>query len=327
MLHDFRDAFRTARRQPGFAGLAVLTLGLGIGVVTTMFSLLDAVLFRPLPYPDWRRIVVVRESDPGGEHAVAPPAYFDWRDEARLLDGIAAVSDEWFNLVGRGEPERLGGARVTAEFGAVMRVAPALGRWFGRENETPGSDQVVVTSHSLWQRRFGGDSAVVGSAVTLTDRSYTIVGVMPPGFDYPEGADVWAPLVPSPALRAPSQRRSHDLGVVARLAPGISLERADAELDRISAARRGDDPMLAELDAPLEARLRPRLAAAGALLGLAGAAALTRVLRGLLFGVSPADPATFGAVAATLGAVALLASFVPALRAARIDPVEALRQE
>ena len=257
MLHDLRDALRTTRRHPGFAGLAVLTLGLGIGVVTTMFSLLDAVLFRPLPYPDWQRIVVVRESEPGGEHAVAPPAYFDWRDEARLFEGIAAVSDEWFNLVGRGEPERVGGARVTAEFGAVMGVAPALGRWFGRENETPGADEVVVISHDLWQRRFGGDPAVVGSAVILTDRSYTIIGVMPPGFDYPDGADVWAPLVDEPDLRAPNQRRSHYLGVVARLAPGVSIERADAELDRISAARRGEYPMLAALDAPLEARLTP----------------------------------------------------------------------
>ena len=233
----------------------MLILGLGIAVVTTMFSLLDAVLFRPLPYPDWQRIVVVRESEPGGEHAVAPPAYFDWRDEARSFVGIAAVSDEWLNLVGRGEPERVSGARVTAEFAAVMGVAPALGRWFGREHETPGSDQVVVISHGLWQRRFGGDPAVVGSSITLTDRSYTIIGVMPPGFDYPDGVDVWAPLVASADLRAPSQRLSHYLGVVARLAPGVSVEQADAELDCISAARRSDYPMLSDLDAPLEARL------------------------------------------------------------------------
>ena len=257
MVHELRDAFRTARRHPGFAGLAVLTLGLGIGVVTTMFSLVNAVLFRPPPYPDWQRIVVVREAEPGGGQAVAPPAYFDWRDEARLFEGIAAVSDETFNLVGRGEPERLAGALVTAEFAAVMGVAPARGRWFGRENETPGSDQVVVISHGLWQRRFGGDPAVVGSSITLTDRSYTVIGVMPPGFDYPDGADVWAPLVASADLRAPNLRLSHYLGVVARLAPGVSIEQADAEQDRISAARRNDYPMLAGLDAPLEARFTP----------------------------------------------------------------------
>lgn len=258
-MNDLRYALRALRNQPGFAAIAVFTLALGIGVNTTIFSLLNAVLFSPLPYPDPERIVSVAEYrlGEGRSNSVAPPAYFDWRDQAGTVSAIAAWTGSFFNLVGRAAPERIEGVLATADLGAVMGVPPALGSWFTRANEEPGADQAVVISHDLWQTRFGGDPAVIGKTVTLTDRVYTIVGVMPPGFSYPAQTVVWVPFAPGPAGRAPEERRSQYVRVVARLAPGVSIDQADAELDRISVQMAPKYPLLRQLEHPQEASVLP----------------------------------------------------------------------
>jgi putative ABC transport system permease protein len=246
-MNDVHYALRTLQRSPGFAALAVGTLALGVAVTTSMFSLLNAVLLRPLPYPQPERIVQVLERDPkdGSTFAVAPPAYVDWRDQARSVVALAAVAGTWYNLVGNGPPERIGGAEVGADFVNVMGVAPALGSWFSRANEHPGgADQVVVLSHDLWRTRFGGDPGVVGKSITLSDRSFTVVGVMPAGFAFPARARLWVPLALGAEDTGPQQRRSHYLDVVARLAPGASATSARAELDGIDARTTPLYPML-----------------------------------------------------------------------------------
>lgn len=241
--------------------MSVATLALGVGATTSIFSLLKAVIVNRLPYGEPDRIVAVREHDPknGTSFDVAPPSYLDWREQARSFSAFSAVSNEWFNLVGTDEPERIPGAAVTADFPQALGVAPLLGGWFARPNEDPGADAVVVLSYDLWQRRFGGDPAIVGQTITLTDRARAVVGVMPPGFAYPAetrmgASHVWVPLVLDAGERAPEQRRSHYLDVVARLAPGVSLEAAAAELDRISLEAA---PRYSMLQTPLGARLTP----------------------------------------------------------------------
>jgi predicted permease len=253
-MNELRYALRSLLRAPGATAVSVFTLALGLGAATTIFSLLNAVVLNRLPYFEPDRIVTVREHEPktGNSFAVAPPAYFDWRAETRSFSAFAAVAGGWFNLVGTGEPERIAGASVTADFAEALGIAPSRGRWFVEANEAPGSDGVVVLSHDLWRDRFGGDPAIVGKTITLTDRVHVVVGVMPAGFAYPDESRVWVPLAIGPDERVPEGRRSHYLDVVARLAPGVAPEAADAELDRISLQAA---PGYTMLDTPLGARL------------------------------------------------------------------------
>src|SRR5580700_5324465 len=180
-----RLSLRILRRNPGFTLTAVLTLGLAIAVNSAVFSVLNALFLRALPYPDASRIVALWQSNPErglSQQLVSVPDYFDWKDNTRVFDAMAAWNFQYFNLSGSNEPERVEGLQVTAGFFPILGVSAVIGRTFVPEEERPGSDRVVILSHNLWQRRFGGDPSVVGRTVLVEGQPYLVVGVLPGDF-------------------------------------------------------------------------------------------------------------------------------------------------
>ncbi|HKQ61381.1 MAG TPA: ABC transporter permease [Candidatus Polarisedimenticolaceae bacterium] len=235
LLHDLRFALRLLYKQPAFAVFAVVTLALGIGAATTIFSVTEAVLLRPLPFPEPGRLVWIwGRWEQSSRASVSAPDFRDYREQARSFERFAAATSfvDAFNLTGSGSPELIPGALVSAEFFDTLGVRPKLGRGFAPDDEHAKEPQVALVGHALWQRRFGGDPALVGRALTINGQSVTVVGVMAPDFEYPSGAQLWLPL----PLDAPGfqLRRAHFLRPVARLAPGVSLEAAQAEVDTIA---------------------------------------------------------------------------------------------
>jgi putative ABC transport system permease protein len=246
-LKDLRYGFRSLLKRPGFTCILVITLALGIGANTAIFSVVNAVLLRPLPFQDPDRLVTLWERNPKQGYDQNPPAagnYMDWRDQNRVFAQMAIYApSKKFNLSIEDQPERIMGAAVSASLFAVLGVNPAQGRVFSPEEEQPGRDQVVLISHSLWQRRFAAEGNLVGRTITLDNKSYTIIGVMPENFRFPGGtgtvlgtftaapADLWVPLaLDAAALR---QRSSHSLNVIARLKPGVTTGEASVEMDGI----------------------------------------------------------------------------------------------
>jgi putative ABC transport system permease protein len=261
-------ALRTLRRSPGFALVAVVTLALGIGANTAIFSVVDAVLVRPLPFSEPERLVSVSELTPGAkreEFAVAPATFLDWRAGVRSFSSVAAWQTRWLNLTGSGEPSRLRAAAVSASLFSTLGVSPALGRGFGPESEQPGNDAVVVLGNGLWRERFGGDPRVVGTTVSMDGRPYVVAGVMPPEFRFPEEAEMWVPLAFS-AEQATSHG-AHMLSVVGRLAPGATLDGARAEVQGVARRLAVESPETNQgwsadavsLDQALVGRVRPAL--------------------------------------------------------------------
>jgi putative ABC transport system permease protein len=231
LAQDVRYGLRTFLHNKAFTAAAVLALALGIGATTAVFSVVDAVLLRPLPYPDSDRLVVAlhRGIDP-----VAPANFLDWKRQGTAFEQVAAAEYWTPNLSGGDAPETVQALRLTADTFPLLGVSPLLGRALPSEEE-PGQDHVAVLGYALWQRRFGGDPAVVGRPITLNGEPYTVVGVMPRGFEFPPfwatGAELWAPL--SLADRAAS-REGSSLRVFARLKPGVSLGRARADMAAIT---------------------------------------------------------------------------------------------
>lgn len=244
-LTDFRYAVRQLHRRPGFAAVAVLTLALGIGANTAIFSVVNTVLLRPLPYAQPDRVVAVWNAFDGREdYSLSAPELIDYRREIRSFEHLAAYDVTDANLTGDGPPERLSIARVTASLFSALGVDAAVGRTFVADEDVPGQDDVVVLGHGLWQRRFGGDPSVVGRAVRLDGRSRRVVGVMPATFRLPQdfeaedATQLWVPLALD--LENLGGRGSHGLDAVARLRPGASLAEANAEL-RVVAQRWVDE--------------------------------------------------------------------------------------
>jgi len=247
LVRDTRYALRAVRRNPGFALVAVLTLALGIGANTAIFSVVDAVLLRPLPYRDADRLVTVASSVSDGPGAGAGPAmalaYPDYRDVAKLTDavaGIAAYASDRSNFTNTDQPRELQVTRTTADLFTVLGVSPVVGRAFGAGEMR---DPLAVISHALWVSSFGGDGSVLGRPISLDGKSFTIVGVMPAGFAFPDAAtDVWIPIgwALADAPGAAVTRTYRAFSTVARLAPGASLDRLRLDLDllgrRISAS-------------------------------------------------------------------------------------------
>ncbi len=236
MLHDLRIALRSLRRVPGFAAVVVLTLALGIGANTAIFSVVNGVLFTPLPYPQPDRLVLVWEQNPhrgSSRNTVSPSNYLDWRDRARSFSGLAAFTWTGITLTG-GNPEHAEGRAVSPEFFTVLGMTPALGRTFTAEENAPGAGKVIVLSHGLWQRRFGGDSTIVGRTIAVAGGDVRVVGVMPASFQsMPLGQDqYWEPLGLDPADR---ERRGRYAMVVGRLRDGVSADQAQAEMTSIAA--------------------------------------------------------------------------------------------
>ncbi len=234
--HDLRYGSRMLWKNKGFTAVAVIALALGIGANSAIFSVVNTVLLRPLPYKDADRLVIVWEDNtklgfPNDTPAVAN--YIDWRNQSTVFEGMAALADLSINLTGAGEPERFDGKRVSANFFSLLGVEPLLGRGFLPEEDVPGANHVVVLSHGLWQRRFGSDKGLVGKSITLNGEGYTVVGVMPPGFKFMnEDVGMWVPIAFTP--QQATNRGSHYLQVVARLKPGVTVEGAQAEMSTIA---------------------------------------------------------------------------------------------
>src|SRR3982751_4646763 len=233
-IRDARYALRQLRKTPGFALVAVLTLALGIGATSAIFSVVNGVLLRPLPFPDADRLVRVYEIVPQyGRFSVAPATFLDWRKQATTLERLSTFNAGSATLAGSDGPERLTTATVSWDLFELLKVSPVLGRTFVEAEDAPGKNSVVVLSFGLWQRRFGGDPAGLGGALPRSGEPVTIVGVMPRDFFYPSrDIEVWQPIALNPAN---ATRGGHFLGVIARLKPGASVGEASAELKAISA--------------------------------------------------------------------------------------------
>jgi putative ABC transport system permease protein len=235
LWQDLRYGVRMLRTQPGFSVIAALTLALGIGANSAVFSVVNAVLLRPLPYRDPDRIVTVGHYRAIFDADVVCGADFlEWQDQAKVFEQIVAYSSGRVDLTGSGEPARLGAGFVSADLFATFGVAPARGRAFTLDEDKPGGAPVVILSHGLWQRRFGGDPQVIGRALTLGGQSRTVIGIMPPGFQFPEDIDLWMPLalnVSQELRREPNTASA--VNVIARLKPGVTLEAARADLSVI----------------------------------------------------------------------------------------------
>ncbi|HET7453780.1 MAG TPA: ABC transporter permease, partial [Thermoanaerobaculia bacterium] len=232
-----RYAFRSLRKSPGFAAVAIATLALGIGANTAIFSVVDAVVLRPLPYRDPQRLVMLWERRPKSDHVVASyPDFLDWRDRSRSFDGAAAYSGWTFNLTGNGPPERVDSAVVSAGFFDVLGVTPHLGRGFRPEEETKGRDDVVVLGHRLFVRRFLADPHILGKKILLNGKPFTVIGVAPDGIRLPNLAAATAGglFVPITHGYRPDNRQGHYLSVVARLKRGVTLAAARADLSGIA---------------------------------------------------------------------------------------------
>lgn len=229
----FRYAFRTLGRQPTFVLTALLTLTLGIGANTAIFSVLRAVVLNPLPYDDPEQIAVLWEVNPEGNlERVSIPTYQDWKSDASTMASLAAYRHVDFTFAGSGDPQNVSGVRATPELFAVLRADARLGRTFVADEARIGADRVVVLSHGFWQRVLGSDPRIIGTAIQLDARPYTVVGVMPPGFEFPTSTDVqvWTPLAFDPKDLHGQSRRARSLLVVGRMAPDATPERAQEEL-------------------------------------------------------------------------------------------------
>ncbi|WP_224247771.1 ABC transporter permease [Hyalangium gracile] len=229
LLEDLRFAVRILRKNPGFTAVAILTLALAIGANTAIFSVVNGVLLRPLPFPEPDRLFqVFRRSPDWVATSLSEPQYAFVASQSQPFSGVTAypAMNSGFNLTGDGLPERIMGTRVTRSFFEVIGVRPALGRTFHPEEDVPGGPHVVVLGHSLWQQRFGGSPDIIGRSLSLNGDTFTIVGVAPPGFGFPDSAQLWTPLQLNPA----STDDGHYLMVVGRLRPGVQPEQVSAML-------------------------------------------------------------------------------------------------
>jgi putative ABC transport system permease protein len=237
LIKDIRYGLRGLLKRPGFTAVALITLALGIGANTAIFSLINAVLIRPLPFHQPDRLVWTWGNirNGGNRASVSPLDYLDYRHQQRTFEQFAAMTSFPIsaNLTGSGEPQRLSGAGVTGNFFQALGVQPALGRTFMIENETTGHDQVAVISYGLWQKRFGGDPAIVNKKITLDEKTYEVMGVMPRDFEFPATSELWLPLNfdTQPGLK---QRKAHFLRPVGRLKAGVTLAQAQADTDAIA---------------------------------------------------------------------------------------------
>jgi putative ABC transport system permease protein len=240
MRHDLRDAIRSLTRSPAYALTAIAVLALGIGATSSIFSFVDGVLLRPLPYADPDRIVLVFEKPGGLRNGVATANFLDWRAQNDVFETMAATTTTTMTLAQAGDSARFFVGRVSAGYFEVFGVRPALGRTLRGDDEQPGRDQVVVLSNRAWQSAFGADRTIVGRAIVLDGQSFTVVGIMPAGSAFDRGrADMWRPLVFGPGERA---RNYHWLQVLARMKPDVTLDQARARMEPIAAQIAHDYP-------------------------------------------------------------------------------------
>lgn len=229
LFQDVRYALRMLTKSPAFTLIAILTLALGIGANTAIFSIADAFLVHPISLPDANRLLILSRDQ---KAPMSAGDYLDLKTQSRSFDHIAAYRQDDMSLTGAGTPERVFGSRVTPEFFSTLRVAPALGRSFAANESEPGRSQSVILSYGLWQQRFAGDPQVLGKRLEIEGQQSTIVGIMPKDFDFPVPSDLWTPLALTPAERA--DRANHNLHVIARLKSGVSIKQSQADMDAIA---------------------------------------------------------------------------------------------
>jgi putative ABC transport system permease protein len=236
IVQDARYAIRVLLRQPGFSAIVIVTLAIGLGANAAVFAMVDGMLLRPLPVADVDGMVQVFETNlaQGDEReAVSPPNFLDWEQQVRSVERLIAV--EWWDANisdTANDPEQVIGYRASAPFFDALHVHLPLGRGFAAREETAGFNRVAVVSHRLWQRRWGGSPSLVGSTITIDRQRYTVIGIAPAGFEYPSGAEIWAPINFTPANRTERARRYLD--VIGRLKPGITREQAQIEMEGIA---------------------------------------------------------------------------------------------
>jgi putative ABC transport system permease protein len=235
LLRDLKFSARSLLKRPALTLIAIITLAIGIGSTSAIFSVVNALVIKPLPFPQLDRIVAIWEKVPsrGVERNEASMAnYLDWRAQNKTFEQVG-LSTWWStNLTGVGEPERLQGFQVSTNFLDVVGVKPLLGRGFAADENQPGRNTVVLLTYGLWQRRFGGDPNIVNKAIATNGITRTVIGVLPEGFNYPKGAEIYAPLAITPELAL--SRQSHSYLAIGRMKPGVSLANAQADLDAIA---------------------------------------------------------------------------------------------
>ena len=244
---DLRFGFRALLKSPGFTAITILTLALGIGANTAIFSVVDAVLLRPLPYHEPHRLVTLFESkapnDLSSRNGVAPGNFLDWRTQNHVFTQVGAVSLPGFNITGTDRPERVNGAALSSGMLRLLGLRPALGRDIEPADDRAESERVVVIGYALWQSRFGGDSRVIGSTLRLGTMPHTVIGVLPQGLTFPEeSVELWVPLEQTISPKDMQWRNSHYLSVYARLKPDVTLVQARDEMNRIAAEAKRANP-------------------------------------------------------------------------------------
>lgn len=238
LVQDLRYGWRTLRKSPVFTAVAMLTLALGIGANSAIFTLINAVLLRPLPFPEPERLVLVWEDTSMfglKDSPVSIGNYVEWRAQNHVFQQMGALEQRTFRLTGTGEAQQIQGSIVTASLFQALAVQPALGRLFREDEDQPGTAKTVILSDGLWRREFGGDRAAVGRTAEINDEKYLIVGVMPAGSRFPDSAnEIWTPVGTSYSLSEFSNKGRHNAMVVARLKPGVSVARANEDISAIA---------------------------------------------------------------------------------------------
>jgi predicted permease len=270
ILQDLRYAVRMLRKSPGFTAVAALTLALSIGANTAIFSVVNAVLLSSLPYAEAERLVQLAErSREGVRFNVAYPNFEDWRVRAQSFEGMASIRDQSFNLTGVNKPTQLLGRTVNWNFFSLLGVQPQLGRSFSAADDHYGAERTAILSHAMWQDRYGSDLSVIGKAVLLNGHPYTVIGVLPPGFEYFRKDDVYVPiglfLKPNTGLTDRGSRLR--LYAVARLKPGVTLAQANSEMAALAtqlaqeypAANQGKSAMAERLQDVMSENVRQSL--------------------------------------------------------------------
>src|SRR5215472_18407089 len=238
LIADLRYGLRVLSKNPGFTVVAVLTLALGIGANTAIFSVLDAVLLRPLPYSEPQQLVKLWSRFtgiglPNDQNDVSAPEFRDFQQLNQSFSDIAAINGGTFNIGLQGSPARVVGATVSPSLFHILGVQASLGRTFLQEEGEPGHDHEVLLGYGLWKRAFGARPDVIGSTIRIDAVPMTVVGVMPAGFDYPQQSEIWGPLSFSPDDLSPNNRGNHGLEVLARIKPGLSFAQVRTDMDRM----------------------------------------------------------------------------------------------
>ena len=246
LLEDIQFSYRMLIKKPAFTLIAIITIALGIGANSAIFSVVNAVLLDPLPFPDPDQLVMIWGRLPGHEiHKLnaSPPEFVDYRDRNQAFSAVAVYASLGRKLTGAGEPERHTVTFVTADLFPLLEVQPLRGRAFFAEEDQPGQNQVVILSYGLWQRRFAGDERVIGQTVLLDGRNQTVVGVMPESFQFPDAeTDIWKPMAFEADDLSEDSRGSHYLNLIARLKPGVTREQAQADVSLVAAQMQQEHP-------------------------------------------------------------------------------------